>query len=159
MVSARITPDCRKSASTATSLAAKAAVWLPAARDPARVRPALSATIGFVRPIRRASRAKRRGLPNDSRYSRMTAVCGIALPVLQEIVAGDVGLVADADERGQADLPFARELEDGQAERTALRRQAPCVRPAERPARTTHSGGPPIVFSTPMQLGPIIRMP
>ena len=32
-----------------------------------RVRPALTATIGFVRPIRRASGAKRRGFPNDSR--------------------------------------------------------------------------------------------
>ena len=67
IVSARITPDWWNSASTATSLAASAAVWLPAARDPPRVRPAFTATIGLVRPMRRASRAKRRGLPNDSR--------------------------------------------------------------------------------------------
>ena len=67
IVSARMTPDWWNSASTAVSLAASAAVWLPAAREPARVRPAFTATIGLVRPMRRASRAKRRGLPNDSR--------------------------------------------------------------------------------------------
>ena len=67
IVSARMTPAWWKSASTATSLAASAAVWLPAARDPPRVRPAFTATIGLVRPMRRASRANRRGFPNDSR--------------------------------------------------------------------------------------------
>ena len=67
IVSARITPDWWKSASTATSFAASAAVWLQAARDPPRVRPAFTATIGFVRLMRRARRANRRGFPNDSR--------------------------------------------------------------------------------------------
>ena len=38
-----------------------------AARDPAGVRPAFSATIGFVRPTRRAMWRKARGLPKDSR--------------------------------------------------------------------------------------------
>jgi len=66
-VSARITPAWRNSASTATSLAARAAVWEPAARVPAAVRPAFTARIGFLRPTRRARRAKRRGLPKDSR--------------------------------------------------------------------------------------------
>ena len=37
------------------------------ARDPAAVRPALIATIGLTRLMRRARRAKRRGLLNDSR--------------------------------------------------------------------------------------------
>ena len=34
IVSARMTPDCANSASTGASLAASAAVWLPAAREP-----------------------------------------------------------------------------------------------------------------------------
>ena len=121
IVSARITPDCWNSALTATSLAASAAVWLPAARDPARVRPAFTATIGLVRAIRRAMRPNRRGLPNDSRYSRMTRVAGSSSQYLKQIVAGHVGLVADADERRQADTPLPGELEDGEAERAALR--------------------------------------
>ena len=43
---------------------------------PARVRPLFTATIGFVRPTRRAISRNRRGFPNDSRYSRMTRVPG-----------------------------------------------------------------------------------
>ena len=66
-VSARITPAWRKRASVPTSLAARAAVCEPAALLPAEVRPLLTARIGFFRPTLRASRAKRRGLPKDSR--------------------------------------------------------------------------------------------
>lgn len=60
-VSTRITPDWANSA------------VIPAASGPATSRVAsvrageASATIGFVRPIRRANRANLRGFPNDSR--------------------------------------------------------------------------------------------
>ncbi len=64
----RMTPAWRKSASTVTSEAATSAPVCDAvASAPARERPLLTATIGLVRPTRRASREKRRGLPNDSR--------------------------------------------------------------------------------------------
>ncbi len=66
-VSAWTTPVWRNSASVAAGPAASAAVCDPAARPPAAVRPLLSTTTGFRRPTRRAIRANRRGLPNDSR--------------------------------------------------------------------------------------------
>ena len=47
--SVRMTPACRNSASTTVSLDASAPVCEAAARDPAVERPALTATIGFVR--------------------------------------------------------------------------------------------------------------
>jgi len=67
MVSVRMTPDCRHSASTAVSAPASEPVWLDAARAPERVRPLFTATIGFCRATRRAICVKRCGFPNDSR--------------------------------------------------------------------------------------------
>ena len=58
---------CRKSASTAASEPASAAVCELAARAPAPEVPALSATIGLLRATRPATRANFCGLPNDSR--------------------------------------------------------------------------------------------
>ena len=63
----RITPAWRKSASTAASEPASAAVCELAALMPASVVPPFIARIGFVRATRRAMRANARGLPNDSR--------------------------------------------------------------------------------------------
>ena len=66
-LSVRITPTWSKSASTVTSEAEiSAPVWDPVARAPADDRPLLTTTIGFWRPIRRATLEKRRGLLNDS---------------------------------------------------------------------------------------------
>ncbi len=62
----RITPAWRKSASTAASEPASAAVCELAALLPARVVPPFIARIGLRRAIRRAIRANVRGLPNDS---------------------------------------------------------------------------------------------
>ena len=66
-VVARSTPAWWKSASTACSEPASAAVCEPAARAPARDVPLFMARIGFFRATRLAIRPKRRGLPNDSR--------------------------------------------------------------------------------------------
>ena len=63
----RITPACRKRASTETSGEARAAVWEAAARAPAVLLPPFTAMIGLRRETRRAISAKRRGLPKDSR--------------------------------------------------------------------------------------------
>ncbi len=80
--------------------------------------------MGLARPIRRARRANRRGFPNDSRYSRMTCVSASCSQVLQQVVARDVGLVADADEGRQADAAVRRQVEDGETEGAALGREA-----------------------------------
>ena len=66
-VPARITPAWWNSASTAVSPAASAAVCEDAARRPAPVRPAFTATMGLCRQTRRAIRANRRGSGTDSR--------------------------------------------------------------------------------------------
>ena len=62
--------------------------------------------------------AERFEIEQDDRVSR------VAFPVLQQIVARHVGLVADADECRQSELPFGGELENRDAERAALRRAA-----------------------------------
>ncbi len=66
-VPARSTPAWWKSASTACSDPARAAVCEPAARAPAVDVPLFMARIGFLRATRLAIRPKRRGFPNDSR--------------------------------------------------------------------------------------------
>ena len=63
----RVTPAWWKSAETAASEPARAAVWDEAAREPAPVTPLFIARIGLVRATRRAMRPKRLGFPNDSR--------------------------------------------------------------------------------------------
>ena len=73
---ARMTPAWWNSASTAASEPASAAVWDFAARWPIVVVPLFSARIGLRRATLRASWPNRRGLPNDSRYRRMTCVVG-----------------------------------------------------------------------------------
>jgi len=67
IVFVRITPACAHSASTPAAAPASEPVCEDAARMPARVVPLFTATIGFVRPTRRAISMKRRGFPNDSR--------------------------------------------------------------------------------------------
>jgi hypothetical protein len=76
MVSVRMTPVCAKSASTAESSRASAPVCELAAREPPAVRPLFTATIGFSLEMRRARLMNFCGLPNDSRYRRMTSVSG-----------------------------------------------------------------------------------
>jgi hypothetical protein len=49
---------------------------------------------------------------------------GVGGPVLQQVVAADVGAVARRDEAGQADVAVARLLEQRRAERTGLREEA-----------------------------------
>ena len=60
----------------------------------------------------------------------------VLLPVLQEVVAGDVGAVAGADERREPEPPVADLLEDGGAQGTGLAEEAgPAARrhhPGER---------------------------
>ena len=93
------------------------------ARAPAAERPLLTAMIGLVRPTRRAIRENLRGLPTDSRYSAMTLRRRVVLPVLEEVVAREVGLVADRDEGRQPEAEAVGVLDDREAERAALREE------------------------------------
>ena len=58
----------------------------------------------------------------------------VVLPVLEQVVRGHVGLVADGDERGDADATCVRRLQQCQTERSALRRKSH-VAGRERPWR------------------------
>jgi hypothetical protein len=44
----------------------------------------------------------------------------VVFPVLEQIVRGYVGLVADRDERGEAEVELLRLFQDGQSQRSAL---------------------------------------
>ena len=70
--SARCTPHWASNASVAMSTWARAPVWLEAAFAPASDRPAFTTRIGFLRVVSRARLTKDLGLPNDSRYIRIT---------------------------------------------------------------------------------------
>ena len=87
-VCTRITPACSYSA---------AVVGSPAA-------PARTATIGLCCEIRRAIRANLRGLPKRFEVHAGSPRSRSSLPVLEEVVAADVGLVADGYERRDPDL-------------------------------------------------------
>ena len=82
---------------------ASAPVCEDAARAPAAMRPALTAMIGLRRATRRAICANCRGLPKLSRYSRITSVSGRPAQYCDQVVARHVGLVADRDERRDAE--------------------------------------------------------
>jgi hypothetical protein len=159
MVSVRITPAWRKSASTATSPAASAPVCEDAARVPAVVRPDFTAAIGLRRPTRRASRPNFRGFPKDSRYSRITSVSSSASQYCRRSLPEMSAL-----------FPTLAKLESPSPRRPAAARIASPSAPDCEENATRPGGGKtcekvpfmrtsPAAFKTPMQLGPIMRMP
>ena len=135
-VRVRSTPDWRKSASTAASELASAAVWDAAARAPAAVEPPLRARTGFWRATRRAMRPKRARIAEALQVQRGDGRRGIVLPVLEQVVRGDVGLVAERHERGKAQAALARLLDDREAEGAALGGEADARRAATAAPRT-----------------------
>ena len=83
----------------------------------------------------------------------------VAFPVLDQVVARDVGLVSHADERGQAEPALVGQLDDRNAQRAALRQEAEMSaggKTGENDALSRTLGS---VFSRPMQFGPTIRIP
>ena len=73
---ATFAPDPPPAGRIAFMSQSSAPVCDPAARAPAGERPLFTATIGLVRATCRAMRENWRGLPNDSRYSRITSAAG-----------------------------------------------------------------------------------
>ena len=119
--SARITPAWWKSASTAASEPASAAVCELAARWPVAVVPLLSARIGFVRATRRASAAEAARVAERLDVHQHDLGRLVVLPPLEEVVGGDVGLVADRHERRETEAARLGRLQQGEAEGAALR--------------------------------------
>ena len=148
------------SASTTWSDSASAPVCDEAAREPARERPVLTATIGLL------PRDAARDLREADRVSEALEVeqdhvgARILVPVLDQVVARDVGLVADGDEGRDAEVELERRTRGsrGRARRSARRgRRGP---PADRSARRSRSRrNRGSVLRRPMQLGPTMRMP
>ena len=120
-VSVRITPACSKSASTVTSEAESSApVCELVARSPATERPLLTATIGISRPTRRATREKRPRVAEGLDVEQRDVGRRVLLPVLEQVVGGDVGAVADRGEGGDAEAAVGGEVDQGEPERAAL---------------------------------------
>ena len=124
-VSVRITPACSNSASTVTSEADSSA---PVCDEVARAPAARAAALD--RQDRLLARDPRRDARELARVAERLEVqqrdvgLGVLLPVLQEVVARQVGLVADRDERRQAEAEPARRLDDRDPEAAALRQEA-----------------------------------
>ena len=142
-----MTPARRKSASAASSAPASAAVCELAALAPARVAAALQGehrlpagdAPGDARELPRV--AERLEVEDDE--ARLVLV----LPVLEQVVGRDVGLVADGHERGEPQPACARRLEQSEPESAALGREADRAErkrlPGERRVDARRSHGEP----------------
>ena len=129
------------------------------ARAPTEERPDFSATIGFVLPMDLESRANLRGLPNDSRYSRITSVNGSdtqypsrSLPEISALLPIDTTL---ENPRSRATVKSIA------ASPTAPLWLASPMRPAggARGPKLAFMGARGSALITPIQFGPIRRMP
>ena len=159
-VSTRITPAWRNSASTATSGAASAAVCDAGAARAGRRASALHRH-DRLRPRDAAREARELArVPERLEVQQDHVGVGIVLPVLEEVVAAHVGLVAHRHERRDAE---ARVTRRGRAARCRARPTATRTRRARRAAgtarRSRSCGCRRSVLTTPMQFGPTTRMP
>jgi hypothetical protein len=122
-------------------------------------RPHLTATIGIVWDTRRATRANLRGLPNDSRYSRATCVCGScsqyssrSLPDRSALLPTDTN-----DDSPTPSLPAASMI--------AIPSPPLCDKKPDLPGIALGGANVALrrtsaaVLSTPRQLGPTNRIP
>ncbi len=159
IVSVRITPACAHIALTAESAPASEPVCDEAARMPAPVRPLFTAAIGFLRPTRRAISRKRRGFPNDSRYSSTTSVPGSCSQYSSRSLP-DTSALLPTLMKCEMPMPSARAVS-----RIASPSAPLCDENATRPgggyggANVPSMRTPSSVLSTPRQLGPTSRMP
>ena len=154
---ARITPAWWKSASTADLGAGQRSGVRARRLLPGRRRPLLSARIGLVRATRRASRPKRRGLPNDSTYISTTSVASSSSHHSRRSLVETSALLPI---EMNADRPSPRDS----AASSSARPSAPLCDEnpmlpagAERAANVALRLGP--ATAMPRQLGPISRAP
>ena len=112
-------------------------------------------------PAGRCARSSR-GLPKLSRYSKTTAVCGSSFPPLQQVVRRTRLWRPRSRRSRRSRRPGpVRQVQDGQAD------SGPdCARPGDRPrwpgctgAKVACIADPARVDSTPIDVGPTMRMP
>ena len=138
IVVVRMTPACWNSASTMTVARGQGA-GVRRRRARAHGRPA-----GLDRDDRLGASDPARDLAELARIAEALQVqqdhVGVRVlgPVLDQVVARHVGLVAHRNERREADVQLARVVEDGESECTALRRHRDAGPVAARWARTWH---------------------
>ena len=134
-----------------------APVCEPAARAPAADRPALTARTGLLAATRRAIRAKRRGLPNDSKYRSTSAVCGSCSQNCSRSL-GDRSARLPIDANADSPSPSASACSS-----SAIPTPPLCEDTATLPGRGAVGANvafrPAGVLSTPRQLGPTSRIP
>ena len=139
-VSVLITPDCANRLATAAPDIG--AAFGPGPGVSVACRPDFTAMTGFVLASTRANRANLRGLPNDSRYSSTTSVAVVAVPELQQVVAGHIGPVTGRDERRQTE-PAGRGVgQDRDTEHARLAEEADPTRAAGPPGPGWRSSAP-----------------
>ena len=156
-VRARTTPVWVNRASTIAWSLARAAVCDGRRAARRAGRPLFRATTGLRRDTARATRAKRTGSPNDSRYSRTTFGRVVVGPEAQQVVAADVGLVAHRHERGDAGMAPLGLGGDGDTHPARLRGDGDA---AGRNAGSVNVAfSPQAVETTPRQFGPTMRIP
>ena len=114
-VGTRMTPVCSRRAASVSSR--------PTDAIEVGSRPAFTVTTGLARLRRRARRLKWRGFPRLSMYMQTTSVLSSLVPVLEQVVAGHVGTVAEGDEGRDADPPLAGLADDRGAHHPGLREQ------------------------------------
>ena len=156
-VSARITPAWWKSASTAASEPASAAVCELAARWPLSERAALEREDRLAPRDSACDPAESPRVPERLDVEQDRLGRGLVLPPLEQVVRRDVGLVPDRDEGRQAEAPRDRGLEEREPERAALRREADVARRRRARREGRIEAGP--ATEMPRQFGPIRRAP
>src|SRR6266542_2371265 len=119
-----MTPDCRNKASTVTSDAASSApVCDEVARAPTAERPDLSAIIGLSRPTEReASELTRIAERLQIQQNHLGPRVGV--PVAEQIVARNIGLVAHRHDGRKAKSARVGEIYCRQTERATVRCQS-----------------------------------
>ena len=100
----------------------------PRRAAPALVRPPFIARIGFLRATRRASAPELARVPERLEVEQDELGLRVVLPVLEQVVRGDVRLVPDRDEGREPEPARGGLLEQREPERTALRREADVAR-------------------------------
>ena len=132
-------PPARRALRRRRRSSASAAVCELAARAPARLVPLRIARIGFERATRPGDPRELARVPERLEVEQDQVGRVVVLPVLEQVVRGDVGLVADRDEARQPEATTVRFLEQRQAERAALRREGDTTRREAHDARRSRS--------------------
>ena len=159
-VSVRITPACSNSASTVTSEAdSSAPVCEEVARAPAAERPLLTTSNGLRRANRGAMRANLRGCTNDSMYIIATSVPGSCSQYWRKSPLPRSALLPTEtnDDSPRPSRSAASMIATPRPPLCDMKPTRPGI--AWRAPNVALSRTPGLVFSTPRQLGPTIRMP